>query len=135
MPTSPFTNRPTVLSLPLLFIFILSLFVSTSTAYSCQCACCFGNFCALSIIGTDSVTSCNSCTDDFCTSEYPASCPTNGASGDREATCSSSTGGGGGLAIWVIILIAVGALGAVVVAGVIIALVIMSQRTNHYQQI
>ncbi len=79
------------------------------------------------------MTSCNACTDDFCTSEYPASCPTNGASGDREATCASSTAGG--LAIWVIILIAVGALGAVVVAGVIIALVIMSQRKNHYQQI
>ncbi len=131
MTASPFTNRGIVLSLPLL-IFILFLFVSTSTAYNCQCACCFGNFCAPSIIGTDSVTSCSACTDDFCTSEYPASCPTNGASGDRTATCAS---GSSGLAIWVIILIVVGALGALVVAGVIIALVILSQRKNHYQQI
>ncbi len=98
MPTSPFTIRPTVLSLPLL-IFILSLFVSTSIANNCQCACCFGNFCAPSIIGTDSVTSCNACTDDFCTSEYPASCPTTGESGGRTATCAS------GFAIWVIMCI------------------------------
>ncbi len=138
MPASPFDFR-IVLSLPLLlFATLVLVLIDPSSAINCQCACCIGAFCPPNppVIGTASVSSCIACTDDFCTSEYPALCPTDRESGRRTASCTSSASGGGGdLAIWVIILIVVGALGALVVAGVVIALVIMSQRKKQYQQL
>ncbi len=61
---------------------------------TCNCNCCSGNACSPALAGSPAVSSCTSCTPDFCRASFPASCPASSASGQVSAACASGSGGG-----------------------------------------
>jgi len=101
----------------------------SSGSYSCSCQCCKGNYCNAYTVGSRSVSSCGSCSSEFCYEQFPSSCPVPSGTGQTVASCALS-GDSGGLSIGMIVGIVLVVL--VVILLIVIGVLVYNKRKSAH---